>query len=171
MTRWGYIDNLQSVNCDCATYSQSTATVVNRKQWPTSSAAGYLMSLAPRKTPPSSQRGQRHVPGWVARPCVKDTREVQQWIGNNLCPTDWGWQYRDESLVPLTADRPIAPTRVLQIVSCVARQVVGRQGCTGLSEDTRKAWLYCSHMCSYGNGHISSNMHELAVSEDSDNGS
>ena len=43
---------------------------------------------------------------------------VQQWIGNNLCPTDWGWHYRDGSLVPLTTDRPVAPTRVLQIVSC-----------------------------------------------------
>ena len=44
-------------------HSQSTATVLKRKQWPLSSAAGYLMSLAPRKTSPSSQRGQRHVPG------------------------------------------------------------------------------------------------------------
>ena len=32
---------------------------------------------------------------------------VQQWIGNNLCPTDWGWQYRDGSLVLLTTDRPV----------------------------------------------------------------
>ena len=47
-----------------------------------------------------------------------ERREVQQWIGNYLCPTDWGWQYRDESLVPLTTDLPIAPTRVLLIVSC-----------------------------------------------------
>ena len=45
------------------THSQSTETVVNRKQWPTSSAAGYLMSLAPWKTSPSSQRGQTRVPG------------------------------------------------------------------------------------------------------------
>ena len=52
MGRWGYIDNTQSVNCDCG----------ERKQLPTSSVAGYLMSLAPRKTSPSSQRGQRHVP-------------------------------------------------------------------------------------------------------------
>ena len=37
-----------------ATHSQSTATMVNRNQWPTSYAGGYLMSLAPRKTSPSS---------------------------------------------------------------------------------------------------------------------
>ena len=30
---------------------------------------------------------------------------VEQWIGNNLCPNDCCWQYRDGSLVPLTTDR------------------------------------------------------------------
>ena len=37
-------------------------------------------------------------------------------VGNNLCPIDWGWQYRDESLLPFTTDWPVAPTRVLRIV-------------------------------------------------------
>ena len=42
---------------------------------------------------------------------------VQQWIRNNLCPTDWGWQYSDGSLVPHTVDRPVAPVsnRVVQL--------------------------------------------------------
>ena len=67
---------------------------------------------------------------------------VQQWIGNNLCPTDWGWQYRDGSLVPLTTDRPVAPTRVLRIVSCGCKTGC-RQTC-----GCRKAGLHCSPMCS-----------------------
>ena len=41
----------------------------------------------------------------------------QQWIGNTLYPSDWGWQYTDGSLVPLTTDQPVVPTRVLRIVS------------------------------------------------------
>ena len=48
MRRWGYVDD---------------TTVASRKQWPTSSAAGYLMSLAPTKISSPPQRGQRHVPG------------------------------------------------------------------------------------------------------------
>ena len=109
MRRWGTL----------TTHSQSTATVVNRKQWPTSSVAGYLMSFAPRKTTPSSQRGQRHVAACGNTLCEgHERKEVQQWIGSNLCPTDWGWQYRDGSLIPLTTDRPVAPTRVLRTVSC-----------------------------------------------------
>ena len=60
---------------------------------------------------------------------------VQQWIGNNVCPTDWGWQYRNGSLVSLH----IGQERLhVCCESCraVARQVVGRhadagrQGCT-----------------------------------------
>ena len=140
--------------------------MVNRKQWPTSSAAGYLMSLAPRKTSPSPQRGQRHLPGGGNTLCEEhERRELQQWIGNNLCPTDWGWQYRDESLVPLTTDRPVAPTRVLRIVSCGCKTGCRKTcGCP-------KAGLYCLPMCSHCNGHVCSNIHALAVSKDSDNDS
>ena len=130
--------------------------MVNRKQWPTSYVAGYLISLAPRKTSPSSQRGQRHVPGCGNTLCEgHERREVQRWIGNNLCPTDWGWQYRDGSLVPLSTDRPVAPTSVLRIVSCGCKTGCRKTcGC-------RKAGLYCSSMCRYCNGHICSNIHAL----------
>ncbi len=64
---------------------------------------------------------------------------VKQLIGNNLCPTDWGWQYREGSLVQLTTDRPVAPTRVFRIVSC------------GCKSGCRKTGLYCSPMCSHCN--------------------
>ncbi len=78
---------------------------------------------------------------------------VQQWIGNNLCPTDWGWHYGDGSLVPLTTDRPVAPTRVLRMVSCGCktgcRKTCGR----------RTTGLYCSPMCSHCNGQTCSNIH------------
>ena len=90
---------------------------------------------------------------------------VQQWIVNNVCPTDWGWQYRDGSLVTLTTDRPVAPTRVLQIVSCGCKTGCRKTcGC-------RKAGLYCSPMCSHCNGQTCSNIHALVVSHDSDDDS
>ena len=156
--RWG-------VGTTLTIHNQSTATVANRKQWPTYSAAGYLITLAPRKTSSSSQRVQRHVPGGGNTLCEghEIREEVQQWIGNNLCPTDWGWQYKDESLITLTADRPVAPKRGLRIVSC------GCQTCCRKTCGCPKAGLYCSPMCSYCNGHICSNIHALAVSQYSDN--
>ena len=70
---------------------------------------------------------------------------VQPWIGNNLYPTDWDWQYRDGGLVTLTTYRPVAPTRVLRIVSCGCKTACRKTcGC-------RKAGLYCSPMCSHCN--------------------
>ena len=152
----GYIDNTQSVNCECG----------EPKTMAPSSVAGDLMSLAPRKTSPSSQRGQRYVPACGNTLCEgHERKEVQQWIGNNLCLTELGWQYRDERLVPLTTDLPVAPTRVLRIVSCGCKT-----GCRKTCGCPR-AGLYCSPMCSYCNGHICSNIYALAVSQDSDNAS
>ena len=90
---------------------------------------------------------------------------VNQWIGNNLWPNDWRWQYRDGSLVQLTTDRPVAPTRVLRIVSCGCK--TGCQNTCGW----RKAGVYCSPMCSHCNGQTCSNIHVLAISQDSDNDS
>ena len=82
---------------------------------------------------------------------------VLQRIGNNVCPTGWGWQYRDGSLVQLSTDRSLAPTRVLRIVS---------YGCeTGCRKTCgcRKAVLYCSPMCglSHCNGQTCSNIHAI----------
>ena len=87
---------------------------------------------------------------------------LQQWIGNNLCPSDWGWQYRDGSLVPITADRPVSPTRVLRIVSCGCKT-----GCRKIC-GCRKAGVYCSPMCSHCNGQSCCNINTLALSQDSD---
>ena len=145
------------------THNQSTATVVNRKQRPTSSAAGYLMILALRKTSPSSQRGQRHMPGGGNTLCEgHERREVQQWIGNKLCPTDWG------------QGREFSPTHYRSASSaytCVANRVVWLQDRLRKTCGRPKAGLYCSPMCSHCNGHICSNIHVLAVSQDSDDDS
>ena len=104
------------------THSQSTATVVNRKQWPTSSAAGYLMSLARRKTSPSSQRGQHLV--WRTREKRSATMVWEQFVPNWL-----GLEIKG---------REFSPTHYRSASSaytCVANRVVRLQD--RLSEDMR----------------------------------
>ena len=75
-------------------HSQSTATVVNHKQWSTSSATGYLMSFAPRKTSPSSQRRQRHVPGCGNTLCEGHERreDLVSMSGEVKYPTSLHWK-------------------------------------------------------------------------------
>ena len=102
---------------------------------------------------------------YTRKPLHRAYLAVQQWIGDNLGPTDWGWQYRDGMLVPLTTDRPVAPTRVLRIVSC------------GCNTGCRKtcgcpiAGLYCSPIVQLLQWTHMHNIHALAVSQDSDNAS
>ena len=56
----------------------------------------HANSVAPRNISPSPQRVQWHVPACGNTLCKgHEGKEGQQWIGNNVCLTDWGWQYRD----------------------------------------------------------------------------
>ena len=81
-------------------------------------------------------------------------------------PTDWDWQYRDGNrdgiLVPVDADWPVAPTRVLRIVSCGCKT-----GCQK-TRGCRNAGLHCSTMCSHCNGQTCGNTRALPAGPDSD---
>ena len=96
-----------------------------------------------------------------------ERRELQQWIGNNLCPTDWGWKYRDESLVPLTSHYRSASSAY----TCMANRVVRLQD--RLSEDMRMPegrGVLFTHVQSLQWTHMQ-HIHALAVSKVSDNDS
>ena len=45
-------------------------------------------------------------------------RTVQQWIGNNLSPEEWGWKMSNETLVPKEREKVFAPDKFLNMVSC-----------------------------------------------------
>ena len=160
MRRWGTL----------TTHIQSTATVVNRKQWPSDLLCCRLLDepCSPEDLTIVTERAMACGRMWphVAMPCAKDTREKKCNNGfGTICAQLTGVGNTDGNLIPLTTDRPVAPTRVLRTVSC---------GCkTGCRKTCRcpRAELYCSPMCSYCNGHICSNIHALAVSQDSDNAS
>ena len=85
MRRWSYNDNTQSFKCD---------QLANCRQWPTSSAAGYLMSFAPLRTSSLSQIGQRHMPRSVNTLCEGQGEEDQcgngHWMVNvSTCKELW----------------------------------------------------------------------------------
>ena len=67
---------------------------------------------------------------------------VQEWLGNSLQATDWGWEYTDDMLSPVYTDRSVAPESVLNMVSCGCMTGCGKR-CP-----SRKAGLDCSVTCS-----------------------
>jgi len=72
---------------------------------------------------------------------------VQQWQGNEMQPTEWGWQYREGLLVPIETDRPVAPEKVLKMISCGCKVGCGKR-CT-----CYRSGLECNLLCSVCNGH------------------
>ena len=78
---------------------------------------------------------------------------VQQWLGNDeVVATDRGWHFRDGMLHPIGADRPVAPERVMRIVSCGCKVACGKR-CK-----CHKAGLFCTVMCSTCNGQTCANV-------------
>ena len=67
---------------------------------------------------------------------------VQEWLGNILPPTEWGWKVDDGDLIPITTDLPVAPDKLLHMVSCGCKA----DGC-GAACGCRKLGLYCTSMC------------------------
>ena len=78
---------------------------------------------------------------------------VQQWLGNQLDPLDWGWRLTPAGmLAQIEMDKPVAPDHVLKMISCGCKTGSGRScGC-------RKAGLKRSVMCSQCHGYVCSNI-------------
>src|SRR6218665_2043304 len=60
--------------------------------------------------PPTSAAAKQH--------SFRTYLAVQEWMGNTLPPTDWGWRSQEGTLEPLETDIAIAPDTLLNMVSC-----------------------------------------------------
>lgn len=85
---------------------------------------------------------------------------IQQWQGNDLPPIEWGWQQREGMLVPIETDRPVAPEKVLKMISCGCKTGCGKAcGCY-------KAGLECSILCTVCTGLNCRNARAIDVQDD-----
>ena len=83
--------------------------------------------------PPTSGAAKQHI--------LRTYLQVQQWLGNELDPTDWGWEVRHDALIPVPTDQPAVPERLLNMISCKCKTGCSRRcGC-------RRAGVLCSPMC------------------------
>ena len=91
--------------------------------------------------PPTSAAAKQH--------SYRTHLTVQEWMGNSLNPTEWGWR----SLVPLEMDIPVAPETLLTMVSCGCKP----EGCSNMMCSCKKLGLFCTSMCSKCIGHSCNN--------------
>ena len=47
--------------------------------------------------------------------------QVQEWLGNMLPPSEWGWQVIDSKLVPIMMTLPPGPSKLLKYVFCACK--------------------------------------------------
>lgn len=124
------VDTLDKYRYTCYNRSISSSSV---------SSSFKLQSL-----PPTSAAAAQH--------SFRTYLTVQQWKGNQLDPTEWGWRIQDNMMVPVETDQHVAPDSILKLVSCGCKGGCGRAcGC-------RKLGLHCTPMCSQCEGQTCTNI-------------
>ncbi|KAK3915801.1 Telomerase reverse transcriptase [Frankliniella fusca] len=85
--------------------------------------------------PPTSDRARQH----FLRVCLT----VQDWLGNSLDPTQWGWYMGERTLHPVPSKLSPAPQELLHLIACNCKA-----GCrAGSGCSCRKAELPCTPAC------------------------
>ena len=82
--------------------------------------------------------------------------QVQQWIGNDIDPTEWGWKLDSNILAPITTLRQPAPISLLKIIRCGCKL-----DCTSKSCSCKKHGLNCTPACSECRGDACSNSQSI----------
>ena len=83
--------------------------------------------------PPTSAAAKQHF--------LRTYLQVQEWLGNSLQPTNWGWQMKNELLVPFPTELDAATSKLLKMIRCGCRA-----GCMARCS-CKRAGLPCSAMC------------------------
>ncbi|KAK3928234.1 Fat-like cadherin-related tumor suppressor-like protein [Frankliniella fusca] len=91
----------------------------------------------------------------AAQHCFRVYLQVQQWMGNDLDPTAWGWRAADGTLVPIPTTLPPAPSELLSRLSCNC----SASGC-GPRCPCRLRGAYCDSFCRKCKGETCKNVVE-----------
>ena len=97
--------------------------------------ASLSSSLQLESLPPTSAAAKQH--------SFRTYHTVQEWMGNQLEPTQWGWRNVNAALEPIATDKAVAPDVLLNMISCGCKEDV----CKGMTCSCKKLGLYCGPMC------------------------
>lgn len=101
--------------------------------------------------PPSAEAVRQH--------SYRSYHQIQQWQGNEMLPTEWGWRFRDIHLEPIMTLLEAAPKDILNMISCRCKNVC-KFNCT-----CKKSGLNCSTLCINCDGKV---CHGIDINEDDD---
>ena len=90
--------------------------------------------------------------------------QVQDWLGNELDPTKWGWKVVGGKLFPEYSSKPPAPQQLLKVVRCGCKTDCSRKTCSCL-----KYGLKCTEACQNCRGISCDNVLEIIEENTEDN--
>jgi len=101
--------------------------------------------------PPTSAAAREH--------SFRVYHQVQQWLGVELPPTEWGWEVINGQLQPVFTRQPPAPEKQLTLISCNCKS-----GCEW-SCGCKKSGLFCTILCGHCHGNGCSNSETPVICE------
>ncbi|KAF4531641.1 hypothetical protein B566_EDAN006572 [Ephemera danica] len=84
--------------------------------------------------PPTSDAAAQH--------SLRVYLQVQQWLGRELEPIEYGWKKSGSSLVPVIMLEPAAPDQLLHLITCNCASDCSSGRCS-----CKKSGLFCTAMC------------------------
>ena len=78
--------------------------------------------VKPGVLPPTSAAARYH--------SMRVYLQVQQWMGNQMQPVEWGWCEKGGQYIPVLTDKAAAPPNLLKIVRCNCKTGYSNRHCT-----------------------------------------
>ncbi|KAK3917801.1 Protein lin-54-like protein [Frankliniella fusca] len=106
--------------------------------------------------PPTTEAARQH--------SLRTYLQVQEWLGHELNPVEWGWKVENNRFCPVTTLKSPAPTELLELISCNCKSGCV-SGCSCVN-----AMLKCSSICGHCGGVSCSNAESATGSGDEEEG-
>lgn len=90
--------------------------------------------------------------------------QVQQWLGNELSATDWGWQKSNVGLRPMYTTDTIIPDELLETFACSCKT-----GCVSNKCTCKSHGLECTDLCENCDGQCDNCLESFDVDFDEEN--
>ncbi|XP_061723992.1 uncharacterized protein LOC133530150 [Cydia pomonella] len=117
----------------CELYGGNKTTDINILRYERFAQSLTKSSTDLATLPPTSSAAKQH--------SLRVYYQIQKWLGNELNPTDCGWEKQASGMAPITTTENPAPDEILKIISCKCK-LECKGTCTCI-----KAGLKCTALC------------------------
>lgn len=120
----------------------------------TEKASKSMLQVKPEVLPPTQDACHFH--------SLRVYHQVQQWMGNNMNPCNWGWEILHGGLQPVKMSQAPAPEHLLKYVKCSC----SKSQCSTLQCSCKKQGMLCTSACTDCRGVSCCNSVDIDMEDD-----